>query len=177
MPCAAGAPGAWRRDMELPARHLTEPPAVRYAAIGIVLVFVALFLIVPLAAVFAEALAKGLDAYWAAITDPGARAAVRLTLLVAAIAVPANVIFGVAAGWAIAKFHFRGKTLLTTIIDLPFAVSPVVSGLVFVLLFGRRGFLGPWLNEHGIRIIFALPGIVLATVFVSFPFVAREVIP
>jgi sulfate transport system permease protein len=158
-------------------RRLTEPAGVRWALIALALGFLTLFLAVPLAAVFVEALAKGLGAYVGAIREPVALDALQLTLTAAAFAVPANLVFGVCAGWAIAKFTFRGKQLLTTFIDLPFAVSPVISGLVFVLLFGRQGFFGPWLAEHDIRIIFAVPGIVLATVFVSFPFVAREIIP
>ena len=128
-------------------------------------------------AVFTEAFSKGFEAYTAAITTDDAMAALRLTLLAAAIAVPANVVFGVAAGWAIGKFQFRGRQLLMTLIDLPFAVSPVISGLVFVLLFGRQGWLGPWVLDHGFQVVFAVPGIVLATIFVSFPFVAREIIP
>jgi len=143
----------------------------------IALGFLGLFLVVPLVAVFVEAFDKGLQAYWAAVTEPDAFDALKLTLIAAAIAVPANMIFGVVAAWAIGKFTFPGKNLLTTLIDLPFAVSPVISGLVFVLLFGRQGFLGPWLSNHDIKIIFAVPGIVLATIFVSFPFVAREIIP
>ena len=158
-------------------RRLTEPAAVRWALVAIALSFLALFLVLPLAAVFVEAFADGADAYFVAIREPDARSALLLTLTAAAIAVPLNVIFGVCAGWAIAKFDFRGKNLLTTLIDLPFAVSPVIAGLVFVLLFGRQGFLGPWLAEHDLRIVFAVPGIVLATIFVSFPFVAREIIP
>lgn len=158
-------------------RRLTEPSVVRWALIVISLAFLTLFLAIPLTAVFVEALANGIGPYFAAVAEPEALAALKLTLLTAAIAVPANLIFGLCAGWAIAKFHFRGKQLLTTLIDLPFAVSPVISGLVFVLLAGRQGFLGPWLAEHDIRIIFAVPGIVLASVFVSFPFIAREVIP
>ena len=141
------------------------------------MLFLALFLLLPLAAVFAQAFAKGAQVYFAAITEPEAMAAVRLTLLVAAIAVPANAIFGIAAAWAIAKFEFRGKNILLTLIDLPFAVSPVIAGLIFVLVFGARGWLGPWLTEHDIKIIFAVPGIVLSTMFVTFPFVARELIP
>jgi sulfate transport system permease protein len=133
--------------------------------------------VLPLATVFIEAFSKGAGLYWDAIREPTARAAIRLTLLVAAISVPANAIFGVAAAWAIAKFEFRGKSLLITAIDLPFAVSPVVSGLIFVLLFGAQGLLGPWLAQHGIKIIFAVPGIILATMFITFPFVARELIP
>jgi sulfate transport system permease protein len=143
----------------------------------VALAFVALFLIVPLAAVFIEAFSKGIEAYRAAIVEPDAVAALKLTLIAAAVAVPLNVIFGVAAGWALGKFAFRGRQLLLTLIDLPFAVSPVIAGLVFVLLFGRRGWLGPWLIDHGFQVVFAVPGIVLATVFVSFPFVAREIIP
>jgi sulfate transport system permease protein len=161
----------------LKKEHLTEPRVVRWIATAIALGFVGLFLIVPLAAVFTEAFSKGFEAYTTAITTEDAMAAVRLTLLAAAIAVPANVVFGVAAGWAIGKFRFRGRQLLMTLIDLPFAVSPVISGLVFVLLFGRQGWLGPWVIDHGFQVVFAVPGIVLATIFVSFPFVAREIIP
>ena len=157
--------------------HLTEPAPVRWVLITVVLSFLALFLGLPLFVVFREAFSKGFDAYRSAIREPDALSAIRLTLTAAAIAVPCNLLFGVCAGWAIAKFHFRGKQLLTTLIDLPFAVSPVISGLVFVLLFGRQGVFGPWLAAHDIRIIFAVPGIVLATIFVSFPFVAREIIP
>ncbi|MEO8075418.1 MAG: sulfate ABC transporter permease subunit CysW [Acidobacteriota bacterium] len=157
--------------------HLTEPRLLRWLLTAIAFLFLALFLVVPLAAVFTEAFSKGLEAYRAAIVSPDALAALRLTLLAAAIAVPLNVVFGVAAGWAIGKFQFRGRQLLLTLIDLPFAVSPVISGLVFVLLFGRQGWLGPWMLDHGWRVVFAVPGIVLATIFVSFPFVAREVIP
>jgi sulfate transport system permease protein len=134
-------------------------------------------LVIPLVLVFVEALAKGLPTYWAAITDPDALSAARLTLLIAAIAVPANLVFGVAAAWSIAKFEFPGKQVLITLIDLPFAVSPVISGMIFVLLFGSHGWFGPWLQEHDIKIIFAVPGIVLATTFVTSPFVARELIP
>ncbi len=158
-------------------RHLTEPRWVRWALIAVALLFLALFLLLPLLTVFVEAFANGVDAYVAAIKQPDALAALRLTLLAAAIAVPANLLFGLCAGWAIAKFDFPGKNLLVTLIDLPFAVSPVISGMVFVLLFGRQGFLGPWVADHGIKIVFAVPGIVLATIFVSFPFVAREIIP
>ena len=157
--------------------HLTESRGVRITLIAIVLAFLTLFIAVPLLAVFREALAKGLGPYFAAIQEPDALAALRLTVLAAVFAVPANLVFGLCAGWAIAKFRFRGKQLLTTLIDLPFAVSPVISGLVFVLLFGRQGVLGPWLADQDIRIVFAVPGIVLATIFVSFPFVAREIIP
>jgi sulfate transport system permease protein len=159
------------------AGHLTEPAWLRWLLTAIVLVFLALFLLMPLAVVFGEAFSRGWAAYGEAITNPDAVSALKLTLLAAAIAVPANLVFGVAAGWAIAKFDFRGKNLLTTLIDLPFAVSPVISGMVFVLLFGRQGLLGPWMVDHGYTVVFAVPGIVLATIFVSFPFVAREIIP
>jgi len=144
---------------------------------GAALLFLAVFLVVPLAAVFAEALSKGLGAYLAALSEPMALSALRLTILTAAIAVPLNLVFGVAAAWAIAKFDFVGRNVLVTLIDLPFAVSPVISGLVFVLLFGRQGLLGPWTAAHGLKIIFAPPGLALATIFVTFPFVARELIP
>lgn len=158
-------------------QHLTEPRIVRWILTAVALSFVALFLVVPLVAVFTAAFAKGFEAYRTAITTPDALAALRLTLLAAGIAVPLNVVFGVAAGWAIGKFQFRGRQFLMTLIDLPFAVSPVISGMVFVLLFGRQGWLGPWMLDHGFRVVFAVPGIVLATMFVSFPFVAREIIP
>jgi sulfate/thiosulfate transport system permease protein len=156
---------------------LTEGPLARGALIALALAFLGLFLVLPLAAVFYEAFRQGLAVYWASITEPYARAAIRLTLLVVAIAVPLNIVFGVSAAWAIAKFRFRGKQLLITLIDMPFAVSPVVAGLIYVLLYGAHGWLGPWLLEHDLRIIFAVPGIVLATTFVTFPFVARELIP
>jgi sulfate transport system permease protein len=143
----------------------------------VALVFLGLFLLMPLVLVFFSALSRGLEAYAAAFVEPDARSAIRLTLITAAIAVPCNTLFGVAASWAIAKFEFRGKNLLVTLIDLPFAVSPVIAGLIFVLLFGAQGILGPWLSEHGIRVIFTPIGIVLATLFVTFPFVARELIP
>lgn len=154
-----------------------EAPWVKHTLILTSIGFLTLFLFVPLLAVFAEAFRKGLGAYWSSLTDSTALAAIRLTLITAAIAVPVNLIFGLAASWAIAKFEFRGKSLLITLIDIPFAVSPVISGLVFVLLFGANGWLGQWLSQHGIQIIFAVPGIVLATLFVTFPFVAREMIP
>ncbi|MDO8279170.1 MAG: sulfate ABC transporter permease subunit CysW [Burkholderiaceae bacterium] len=157
--------------------NTTESPWVRRTLIGIALVFVALFLVLPLAAVFAEAFRKGLGAYIAALREPDAWSAIKLTLIAAAIAVPLNLVFGVAAAWAIAKFEFRGKSFLTTLVDLPFSVSPVVAGLVYVLLFGAQGWFGPWLQAHDVKIIFAVPGIVLATVFVTFPFIARELIP
>ncbi|MFN4360582.1 MAG: sulfate ABC transporter permease subunit CysW [Hylemonella sp.] len=155
----------------------TEPAWVRTILISIALVFMFLFLVLPLAAVFTEALRKGWDAYWEALKEPDAWAAIRLTLITAAIAVPLNLIFGVAAAWAIAKYEFRGKAFLTTLVDLPFSVSPVVAGLIYVLVFGAQGWLGPWLAAHDIKIIFAVPGIILATVFVTFPFIARELIP
>jgi sulfate transport system permease protein len=155
----------------------TEPTWIRLSLIRIALLFSILFLLIPLAAVFVEALKKGWEAYAMAIMDDDALSAIRLTLLTAAIAVPANLIFGVAASWAIAKFNFRGKSLLLTLIDLPFSVSPVISGLIYVLLFGAHGWFGAWLMEHDIQILFAVPGIVLATIFVTFPFVARELIP
>ena len=160
-----------------PRRLLTEPRALRWTLIGSTLGFLALFLAMPLAMVFIEALSRGWDAYAQAVIEPDALAALQLTLIAAAIAVPANLVFGVAAAWAIAKFRFAGRNLLITLIDLPFAVSPVISGMVFVLLFGRQGLLGPWLADHDVKIVFAVPGIVLATLFVTFPFVARELIP
>lgn len=150
---------------------------VRALLVGIALIFLSIFLIVPLLAVFSEALRKGWEVYLAAFSEPDAHAAIKLTLLAAAISVPANLVFGIAASWAITKFEFRGKQLLITLIDLPIAVSPVVSGLVFVLLFGAQSWLGPWLSEHNIKILFAVPGIVLATIFVTFPYIARELIP
>ena len=155
----------------------TQSRLARCALIAGALLFLALFLGLPLVIVFAEALSKGFAAYVAAISNPIALAAIRLTLLVAAIAVPLNLLFGVAAAWAITKFEFRGKNALVTLIDLPFAVSPVISGLVFILLFGSNGWFGAWLQAHDIHIVFAVPGIILATVFVTFPFVARELIP
>jgi sulfate transport system permease protein len=158
-------------------RAQTDHPAVRYTIITLAVLSVLLVIVTPLALVFKEAFARGLSSYTAAITEPDAVAALKLTLLAAGIAVPLNLVFGVAASWLIAKFHFRGKRLLVSLIDLPFSVSPVISGLVYVLLFGLQGTLGPWLAEHDIKIIFAVPGIVLATVFVTFPFVARELIP
>ena len=161
----------------MPRVATRDPRWVRALLIGTALLFLGLFLVLPLVTVFVQALSKGLAAYADAIREPTALAAIRLTLLVAAVSVPANAIFGIAAAWAIAKFEFRGKALLITAIDLPFAVSPVVSGLIFVLLFGAQGLFGPWLAEHGIKIIFAVPGIILATTFITFPFVARELIP
>ena len=158
-------------------RALSEPAVVRRLLTGAALLYLGVFIFVPLAAVFAQALEKGAGTYLAALREPDALSAIRLTLLVAAIAVPLNLVFGVAAAWAVAKFEFPGKSLLVTLIDLPFSVSPVISGLIFVLLFGLQGWLGPWLDRHDVGIIFAVPGLVLATVFVTFPFVARELIP
>lgn len=155
----------------------TEPRWLRWTFISIVFAFIGLFLVFPLVAIFIKAFEKGFDVYIASITEPDALAAIRLTLTVVLIAVPLNAIFGVAAAWAITKFQFRGKNLLLTIIDLPFAVSPVIAGLIFILLFSSHGVLGPWLLANDIKIIFALPGIVLATIFVTLPFVARELIP
>ena len=156
---------------------LEDAPWVRALLIATALTFLLLFLVLPLASVFVEAFRRGVDAYWAALVEPDALAAIKLTLIVAGIAVPLNLVFGVAASWCIAKFDFRGKNLLITLIDLPFSVSPVISGLIYVLLFGLRGLLGPFLKAEGIQIIFAVPGLVLATIFVTFPFVARELIP
>jgi sulfate/thiosulfate transport system permease protein len=172
----AGATGA-RLTHSSRRSSLTESRWVRYTLIAVALTYLALFLAFPLAVVFVEGLSKGLAAYSAAIVEANTLAALKLTLIAAGIAVPLNLLFGIAAGWTIAKFEFPGKGLLTTLIDLPFAVSPVISGMVFVLLFGRTGVFGPWIAEHGIKIIFSVPGIVLATIFVTFPFVAREVIP
>jgi sulfate transport system permease protein len=156
---------------------LVEPALVRWLLIGATLLLLGVFLLLPLIVVFTQALNAGIGGYLAALGDSDTLASIRLTLLTAAIAVPLNTLFGVAAAWAIAKFEFRGKSLLTTLIDLPFSVSPVIAGLVFVLLFGQRGWFGEWLSAHDIKIIFAVPGIVLATLFVTFPFVARELIP
>ncbi|ARO54389.1 sulfate ABC transporter permease subunit CysW [Methylorubrum zatmanii] len=163
--------------LRLPASVVTERRVVRWLLIAVALTFLGLFLVLPLLTVFAQALAKGWGAYLAAFSEPDAHSAIRLTLIVAAIAVPFNLVFGVAASWAVAKFEFAGKNLLVTLIDLPFSVSPVVSGLIYVLVFGSRGLFGPFLVEHDIQIIFAVPGIVLATIFVTFPFVARQLIP
>ena len=158
-------------------RGIEEPEFIRKVLIGIAVGFVGVFLLLPLANVFAQAFAKGWSAYIQSLQQPDTRSAVLLTLLVSAICVPLNLVFGVIAAWAVAKFQFRGKALLITLIDLPFSVSPVVSGLIFVVMFGAQGYLGPWLDSKDIQIIFAVPGIVLATLFVTFPFVARELIP
>jgi sulfate transport system permease protein len=160
-----------------PARPTTEAGWVRATVIALAVTFLASFLLLPLAVVFTEALQRGLGTYAAALGEPDALAAIRLTLLVAAIAVPCNLLFGLAAAWAIAKFEFRGRSFLITLIDLPFSVSPVIAGLIYVLLFGAQSAIGPWLKDHGVQIIFAVPGIVLATIFVTFPFIARELIP
>ncbi|MHB1206733.1 MAG: sulfate ABC transporter permease subunit CysW [Rhodospirillaceae bacterium] len=156
---------------------ITEARGMRLALIGASLVYMLLFLVLPVVTVFVEALRRGFGAYFGAILEPAAVSAIKLTLITAGIAVPLNLAFGIAASWAIAKFEFRGKSVLITLIDLPFSVSPVISGLIYVLLFGAQGVLGPWLAAHDIQIVFAVPGIVLATVFVTFPFVARELIP
>jgi sulfate/thiosulfate transport system permease protein len=159
------------------ATNTLEPGWVRYVLIAVALIFLTLFLFVPLVAVFAEALKNGWDVYKEAILEPDALAAIKLTLIAAGISVPLNLVFGVAAAWCIAKFDFRGKSILLTLIDLPFSVSPVIAGLIYVLMFGSQGWFGPWLMDHDIKILFAVPGIVLATVFITFPFVARELIP
>jgi len=170
------APRAQASNAYPPAATL-EPVWVRALLIVVALAFLTLFLFVPLVAVFAQALKKGWDAYLLAVVEPDALSAIKLTLITAAIAVPLNLVFGVAAAWTIAKFEFRGKNVLLTLIDLPFSVSPVISGLIYVLLFGAQGWFGEWLREHDIKILFAVPGIVMATIFVTFPFVARELIP
>jgi sulfate transport system permease protein len=179
MPVAPTAAGLARAGA---ARFQTNPatrdPAwIKILILAISLGFFALFLLLPLIAVFVEAFRRGWELYLAALVEPDAFSSIKLTLTVAAIAVPLNLVFGIAAAWAITKFDFRGKQLLITMIDLPFSVSPVISGLIFVLVFGAQGWLGPWLGEHNIKVIFAVPGIVLATIFVTFPFVARELIP
>lgn len=164
-------------------RHFEDNPAtrdtawVKWLVLGVSLAFFAIFLLLPLATVFVEGFRKGWDAYVAALQEPDALASVRLTLLAAVIAVPLNLVFGVSAAWAIAKFEFRGKQFLITLIDLPFSVSPVIAGLIYVLIFGAQGWFGEWLQAHDLKIVFAVPGIVLATIFVTFPFVARELIP
>ena len=173
-----GAPKLSRRASRANSQRGSEEPwLVKWVLIAVGLGFAGVFLFLPLVNVFAQALGHGVGTFWQALRDADTRAAIRLTLTVAAISVPLNLVFGVAAAWLIGKFEFRGKALLVTLIDLPFAISPVVSGLIFVVLFGLQGFFGQWLDAHGIRIIFALPGIVIATLFVTFPFVAREIIP
>ncbi|MEI2725829.1 MAG: sulfate ABC transporter permease subunit CysW [Verrucomicrobiota bacterium] len=167
----------WAAGRKKSQRGTEESPLAKWTLIAIAMLFCLVFLFLPLANVFVQAFAKGWSVYWSALTHPDSWSAIKLTLLVAAISVPLNVLFGLAAAWAIAKFEFRGKALLITLIDLPFSVSPVVAGLMFIVLFGLQGFFGPWLSEHDLKIIFAVPGIVLATVFITFPFVARELIP
>ena len=174
MSTLAASPAGTRRPLP-PATG--EPRWVKWTLIGLALAFLTLFLFVPLALVFVEALKKGVGVYLAAITDPDARSAIGLTLIAAAVSVPLNLVFGIAAAWCIAKFDFRGKNVLLTLIDLPFSVSPVIAGLIFVLVFGLQGWFGEWLRDHDLKVIFALPGIVLATLFITFPFVARELIP
>lgn len=165
------------KPQKMKVRAQTEPAAVRWILIAIALVFLALFLLLPLAAVFSQAFEKGIMVYLEALKEPDTLSSIKLTLITAAVTVPLNLFFGVTAAWAIAKFSFPGKNLLITLIDLPFSVSPVISGLIYVLIFGLQGWIGPWLQDHDIRIVFAVPGIILATIFVTFPFVARELIP
>lgn len=158
-------------------KHITEPKYVQWLLIGVALLFLGLVVMLPLVSVFVEAFRKGAALYFKGLTEPDTLSALKLTLIVAAIAVPLNTVFGVAAAWAISKFQFKGKNFLITLIDLPFAVSPVIAGMIYVLMFGAQGYFGPWLDEQGIQIVFAVPGIVLATIFVTVPFVARELIP
>jgi sulfate/thiosulfate transport system permease protein len=166
-----------RATLTGPRSATAEPPWVRTLLLAITLLFLGAFLLTPLLAVFLEALRKGVGAYFESFRDPAVMSAIKLTLLTAAIAVPLNLVFGLAAAWSVAKFEFPGKSILTTLIDLPLAVSPVISGLIYVLVFGLHGWFGPWLSAHGLQVIFAVPGIVLATIFVTLPFVARELIP
>lgn len=177
VPSPAWRKGSRPRAMTPPQNLRTEPGPVRFIIIALAVSFLTVFVVLPLVVVFASAFSKGVMAYFSALADPEALSAIRLTLLVAAISVGLNLVFGVIAAWAIAKFDFSGKTILITLIDLPFSVSPVISGLVFVLLFGAQGFFGTWLQAHNVHILFALPGIALATIFVTFPFVARALIP
>src|SRR5580765_8532136 len=174
---AGAAKKRWGASHAKSQRGAEESPLAKWTLITIALIFCLVFLLLPLVNVFAQAFAKGWTAYWQALSHPDSWAAIKLTLLVAAIALPLNVLFGLAAAWCISKFEFRGKALLITLIDLPFSVSPVVAGLMFIVLFGAKGFFGPWLEAHDLKIIFGAPGIILATVFVTFPFVARELIP
>ena len=175
---AATLAGGLQRSTTLGSRAaIRDPQGVKWLILGASLTFLTLFLLLPLVSVMAEALRKGAQVYWESLSQPDALAAIRLTLLAAAVSVPLNLVFGVAAAWAVAKFQFPGKQVLITLIDLPFSVSPVIAGLIFVLMFGGQGWFGPWLQAHDIKIIFAVPGIVLATIFVTFPFVARELIP
>ncbi|NGM85099.1 sulfate ABC transporter permease subunit CysW [Paenibacillus sp. 7124] len=168
---------AGRRQAAAPSAAVNESPAIKWLLIGAAGLVLLWLIVLPLVIVLTEALKQGWNVYWEALKDPDAASALRMTLLVAAITVPLNTVFGIAAAWAVAKFKFRGKGILITLIDLPFAVSPVIGGLVFILVFGAHGWFGPWLDAHDIKIVFAVPGIVLATVFVTFPFVARELIP
>lgn len=177
MTIAITAPAGSYSSKVAQRRAISEPAWIRWLLIGGALTYLGLFLFVPLAAVFTEALRKGFEVYLAAFDEPDALSAIKLTFIAAAIAVPLNLVFGVSAAWAIAKFEFKGKSVLITLIDLPFAVSPVIAGLIYVLMFGLQGWFGGWLSDHDIKIIFAVPGIVLATIFVTFPFVARELIP
>jgi len=177
LPNDADTAAASARPLAAPRSATSEAPWVHWLLIGMALAFLTLFLFVPLVAVFFEAFKKGWDVYLAAIVEPDARSAILLTLTAAAISVPMNLVFGISAAWAIAKFDFRGKNLLLTLIDLPFSVSPVIAGLIYVLVFGLQGWFGSWLQDHDLKVIFAVPGIVLATVFITFPFVARELIP
>jgi sulfate transport system permease protein len=174
---AAATRSRWTPAESRSRRGNDDPPWVRRLLIALAFLFVGVFLLLPLANVFAQAFSKGIAAYGKALANPDTVSAMKLTLLVSACCVPLNLVFGVAAAWAVAKFEFRGKALLITLIDLPFSVSPVVSGLVFVVLFGARGYFGPWLDRHDVQVIYAVPGIVLATTFITFPFVARELIP
>ncbi len=173
----AGARSAPRATLRGPRTATAEPPWVRTLLLAITLLFLGAFLLTPLLAVFLEAFRKGVGAYFESFRDPAVLSAIKLTLLTAAIAVPLNLVFGLAAAWSVAKFEFPGKSLLTTLIDLPLAVSPVISGVIYVLVFGLHGWCGPWLSAHNLQVIFAVPGIVLATIFVTLPFVARELIP
>lgn len=174
---APSATGTGNQHAQRSANATSEPFWFKVGLVIIAVSFLAVFLFLPLIAVFVEALRKGVGTYFSSLADPAARSAIKLTLITVAISVPLNLVFGLAASWAIAKFEFRGKSVLITLIDLPFAISPVVSGLLFVLLFGMQGWLGSWLDAQGIQVIFAVPGIVLATIFITFPFVARELIP
>src|SRR5665213_1589126 len=166
-----------QRQPNGPATGRTDPASVRWPLIAVCFAFLGMFLLLPLAAVFASALSRGVEVYFRALSDPEALSAIRLTLLTAAVSVPLNLVFGLAAAWSIARFDFVGKRILITLIDVPFSVSPVISGMVFVLLFGAQGVFGRWLIDHDIRIVFAVPGLILATTFVTFPYIARELIP
>lgn len=176
-PAPETRPAPKLRNLDTKQRVISEPRWLQWILIGVAVGYLFLLLFVPLITVFAGALEQGFKAYWGSFADADTLFAIRLTLIIAAISVPLNLTFGVAASWAIAKFDFPGKQILTTLIDLPFAVSPVVSGLIFVLMFGKQGWFGPWLDAHDIKVIFAIPGIVLATIFITFPMVARELIP